>query len=942
MTSGQKIASSLLAAFALFAIFVLSFQSKLFRELETRFYAQSKIAENTRQLDKISESCDLYISDILSLVEKGENAWTKNAAVRSYYVQNPSESDVNQRRRQTEALFAQIPSLSGIRIVDKNGKSVHYSSFDETDLLKQNGITKFYKNYNDIEKDANEISFETLRKITSETKAVLLCDQTRGRLILSVPFCWVDGIYSGISLFYLNLFEVEKELVSRDVISLGQGMSLFSDDDFNGGIVFNLPFGNKNDFKLPTLNYWKNRSEIMRRGGNYQQPEKLVELPDGRFYVALSSNRIGKIRVSGVYTSDVFELSSEIRLIIYISIFISILLIVFLIFSFFGDPVVQLQKRIKKLQLGIIENYLDGKEKKEWSDAARLLRQRRNDLSDDIIKSLHVHSKKRRDELSDYLEKNWEEIFAIFETKTGSQNTSGNAAGGSSDISGASIQEIRRMLEEVLQSKNFVSGVAAASGTAVVAGGAAAVQKIANADEVEELAEDAEELDEVEELAEDAEELDEVEELAEDAESLDEVEELAEDAESLDEVEELAEDAESLDEVEELAEDAESLDEVEELAEDAESLDEVEELAEDAESLDEVEELAEDAEELDEVEELAEDAESLDEVEELAEDAESLDEVEKLTEDSENFEESKEALQDSVEDANENSAADGTQELEVAEKEQEFEDVEEFAEDLSEANENPEESDENAEITGVQTECETVEPETAEEFEDSELLTDVDELSDDLEAAEPLSDSEVEEFDELDELEEFVEEPKENSADIALLFAKPVYEFSSSSETYFPTEELATVDNLFAEELSLGSEFSLTNTNPTPITVYSFPTYSEEEFASVDDIVESKSENLENQNDEQIAQAAESDEQTENQSDFEELTEEVPAFVSEPSFSMTNFGENISADVPELDSAGEDSNAIVEKDGIFSIAENLDCSGVVQDSDFKQLVDSIL
>ena len=926
MTSGQKIASSLLAAFALFAIFVLSFQSKLFRELETRFYAQSKIAENTRQLDKISESCDLYISDILSLVEKGENAWTKNAAVRSYYVQNPSESDVNQRRRQTEALFAQIPSLSGIRIVDKNGKSVHYSSFDETDLLKQNGITKFYKNYNDIEKDANEISFETLRKITSETKAVLLCDQTRGRLILSVPFCWVDGIYSGISLFYLNLFEVEKELVSRDVISLGQGMSLFSDDDFNGGIVFNLPFGNKNDFKLPTLNYWKNRSEIMSRGGNYQQPEKLVELPDGRFYVALSSNRIGKIRVSGVYTSDVFELSSEIRLIIYISIFISILLIVFLIFSFFGDPVVQLQKRIKKLQLGIIENYLDGKEKKEWSDVARLLRQRRNDLSDDIIKSLHVHSKKRRDELSDYLEKNWEEIFAIFETKTGSQNTSGNAAGGSSDISGASIQEIRRMLEEVLQSKNFVSGVAAASGTAVVAGGAAAVQKIANADEVDEI----EEIDEIEE--------------AEDAESLDEVEELAEDAESLDEVEELAEDAESLDEVEELAEDAEELDEVEELAEDAEELDEVEELAEDAEELDEVEELAEDAESLDEVEELAEDAEELDEVEELAEDAESLDEVEDLTEDSENFEESKEVPQDSVEDANENSAADETQELEVAEKEQEFEDVEEFAEDLSEANENPEESGENAEITGVQTECETVEPETAEEFEDSELLTDVDELSDDLEAAEPLSDSEVEEFDELDELEEFVEEPKENSADIALLFAKPVYEFSSSPETYFPTEELATVDNLFAEELSLGSEFSLTNTNPTPITVYSFPTYSEEEFASVDDIIESKSENRENQNDEQIAQAAESDEQTENQSDFEELTEEVPAFVSEPSFSMTNFGENISADVPELDSAGEDSNAnaIVEKDGIFSIAENLDCSGVVQDSDFKQLVDSIL
>ena len=164
MTSGQKIAFSLLAALALFAVFVMSLNSRLFNELETRFYAQAKIEENTGQLDKISESCDSYISEILSLVEKGENAWVKNASVRSYYVQNPSESDVNVRRRLTESLFSDISALKGIRIVDKNGRNVHYSSFDDTDLLKQSGVTKVYKNYNDIIKDAGEIPFETLRK----------------------------------------------------------------------------------------------------------------------------------------------------------------------------------------------------------------------------------------------------------------------------------------------------------------------------------------------------------------------------------------------------------------------------------------------------------------------------------------------------------------------------------------------------------------------------------------------------------------------------------------------------------------------------------------------------------------------------------------------------------------------------------------------------------
>ena len=802
MTSGQKIAFSLLAALGLFAGFVLSLNTTLFKELETRFYTQAKIEENTGQLDKISESCDSYISEILTLIEKGENAWTKNASVRSYYVQNPSESDVNTRRRLTETLFSQIPALNGIRIVDKNGRNVHYSSFDDSDLLKQNGISKVYKNYNDIVKDTGEIDFETLQKITSETKSVLLCDESRARLILAVPFCWVDGIYSGLCLFYLNMREVEKELIARDVISLGEGMTLFADDDYKGGFILNLPYGNRATFREPALNYWKSRSEAMARGSdNYQQPEKLLELPDGRFYVALSSNRIGKIRVSAVYTSDIFELSAELRLLIYICVFISILLIVFLLFSFFRDPVVTLQKRIKKLQLGIIENYLDGKEKREWNDVARQLRTRRNDLSEEIIKSLHVHSKKRRKELSEYLEKNWDEIFAIFEAKAGSESGANNVstpaanAGGSADISGASIAEIRRMLEEVLQNRGVTTVVAGAAGVAAGAGVAKVVEakKAAPVEEVDEL-------DEVEELAEDVDELDEVEELAEDVEDVDEVEELAEDVEDADEVEELAEDVDELDEVEELAEDTENADEVEEHAEDVDELDEVEELAEETEEVDEVEDLAEEVDELDEVEELAEDAE----------DAEELDELEEL-----------------------------------------------------------------------------------EELEDA----------DDTPPAPHIMD--------------------EDERKIRAIIP-PKKEYSPSDDTYFATENFANVDNLFAELLHLGSEVDMHSS--LKLKTLEFKIY------PVSPLPE--------------PEASETEDETDAFDTVEDLTEEVPTYLSKPDFALTNFGDNVSEDIPELSSVlaipkGPD-DAIVEEDGVFSISENLECTNVVQDPDFKKLVDSIL
>ena len=595
MTSGQKIAFSLLVAMGLFAVFVLSLNSKLFNELETRFYTQSKIEQNTGQLDRVSEGCDSYITKILNLTEKGENAWVKNASVRSFYVQNASESDVMTRRRLTEQLFAEIPALSGIRIVDKNGRNLHYSSFDDTDLLKQSGITKIYKNYNDITKDADEIPFEQLSKLVSETKSVLLFDQSRNRIVLSVPFCWVDGIYSGVSLFYLSINEIEKELNASDIIPIGQNALIISDSDFSGGLVLNIPYGEKKSFEEPVKQYWKKHVSA-------QQPEKLLEMPDGRFYLALSSNRNGKIQVSAVYPSNLFELSKEIRILIYICIFISILLIVFLIFSFFRDPVVTLQKRIKKIQLGLIENYIDGKEKREWGDIARQLRGRKNDLSTEIIRSLHVHSKKRRDELSEYLDKNWDDIFSIFETKAGTSSGASGAVGaaGTAELTGTSIAEIRRMLEEVLQSRSFA--VPAAATPVSVAP-----------------AEDVDELEEVEELAEDAEELEEPEEI-------EEVEELAEDVEDLDEVEELTEDVDEAEEVEELTEEVEDLDEVEELTEDVDEAEEVEELTEDVEEIDEVEELAEDAEEIDEVEELTEEVEETDDVEELTGEAEEVEE----------------------------------------------------------------------------------------------------------------------------------------------------------------------------------------------------------------------------------------------------------------------------------------------------------------------------
>ena len=473
MTSGQKIAFSLLAAMGLFAAFVLSLRTPIFKELETRYYTQSKIQEYTGQLNKISESCDSYITEILDSIETD---WVKTPAVRSYYVQNPSEGDVNQRRALTEQLFKKNSALNGIRIIDKNGRNVHYSSYDETDVLKQNGITKVYKNYPDIQKDADELAFEIIEKKTDSRESQLLLDEGRNRLIISVPYCWMEDVYAGQCLFYFRWSDVEKELTARETIPVGQKLTMFADNDFAGGFVYGLPSGNKNQFKEAFEKYWK--------GAVSQNPEKLLEMEDGRFWVALSSN-IDGIKVSGVYTSDVFELSQEVILLLYICVFITILLIVFLLFSFGRDPEQVLKKRIKKIQYGIIKEYIDKEEKLDWTKLSHQLKNRKKDLSSEILKSLRVHSKKKRKELDAYLEQNWNDIFSIFDDKAGASDST--VVSGAGELTGTSLAEIRKVVEEVLKSTKLnVSAVQ------TVRKAAKPVEDVEEIEEVEELTDDVE------------------------------------------------------------------------------------------------------------------------------------------------------------------------------------------------------------------------------------------------------------------------------------------------------------------------------------------------------------------------------------------------------------------------------------------------------------------
>ena len=823
MSSGQKVALSFLAALICFAGFVFFAQTNLMSTIETKFYAQSKIAQRQEQLDKLSNSCNNYISNILKKIETDSSSYLNSPAVKSYANQNPSEKDEVTRRNLTSALFDTIEGLDGIRLIEGNGRNVHFSTYD-TDVLKVDGLVKQYKNYPDLQEELGELESEMILTDSNNPKHKIIFDSKQNRIIVSFPFYITEQTTFGSLVCYFNIYDFEQILVNSNILPLGESFDLLTDDDGTGyGFACGIPGDGKADFTKAIINSWKISSG--KADGKNKGPENLISQSNGTKWVLLNSSNNTYFNVGWVFKANLFELPKELIYIIYVSVFVTLLLIFLLIFSLKKDYLIKVKQRIKKVQLGIINEYLENKQQIEWDQIARQLEYRKEELSLEIKKSVGGKNKKYEKIIDFYLEQSWSEIINIINSQNNNQK---------SGLSGASIEEIRRVMEEVLQTAKLNVSVAPGAKTVVQ-----------NVEEVEEI-EDAEEIEEVE--------------------AVDEV----------DEIEEI-EDIEALEDVEEIK-DVEVLEEVDEI----DDVDEIEE----AEKIEEAEEIK-DVDEIDEIEEI-EDADEIEEVE-TVEDADGIEEAEKIeeTEEKDEIEEAEE-----VEDADEIDEAEPVEETvqEVSGEDDPVEIVEAASEEIEVIEENEADSveslDEVEELEDIEIEKtdETVDVDISEEFGDLSEVGDLEELEDDGISL-------------------------ENSA---ITQTEPEYHYEESNRTFVSasSDDFASCDTIFAEDLCIGSHYTPDTKNTKNISQdFNFVVYIPD-FTPDHDF------------DMELAAA-------------DELLPEEGKF-----FSMTGFAEN-ELPVSELEEI-EETPAIVEKKGVYSISENIECSHLELNPEFKELVDSVL
>ena len=650
MSSGQKVAFSLLISVLAFCAFTVVAFSGLFDLLEVNFYQPIVQEIKQKKIEEIAAAQNEYF-DILM---KRFDAFSVSQAVKSYADTHPSDAATKNREILRSRLVTSTAALTGIRIISDNGRNVFFSTFQSDIISGKNGIT--YRNYD----SSGEISFDSVssKKLVegsspSDLKCRIIKDGSGGRLIYSFPFYNLSNEYTGTILFYCDAQNFSQFLYNRNLIDIKGFATLVTDSPNSrrelegfGGFVFGMPNYGQSSVQTEILNKWRTGGENFWKltpaeNSTKNDPMEILDKSKSHSLCAFSykNSREDFGFITLLYDEGELKFPPYIRILLLATAFVTLYLAIFLILSFKHDDIVIIRDRIRRYENEFFIGYKnlgDGRSPEYLAEQKPVLERR-------ILHSLGKKGEKHAAEFKAIFENYWQEMLVSF----GENPVLAIGSAAASQINADELKKIvRSSLEDILEngkiqinavqvSNEKTERLSEAKKTEVIEEIAAPeeISEAENLENVEEIAEieeapEAEELEDAEEVA-DAEELEDVEDVSE-ADELEDVEEVAE-TEELEDVEEVAE-TEELEEVETISE-AEEFEDAGEVAE-AEELEEVEEIPE-AEELEDIEEAPE-AEELENAEEVenVDDAEPVEEVSDV-EDLEEIEEADELDDEEE-------------------------------------------------------------------------------------------------------------------------------------------------------------------------------------------------------------------------------------------------------------------------------------------------------------------
>ncbi len=513
MKASHRTALSLLLTIIIFTAVSLVAVFGGFRYVEMHYYQPRVVNNVTRTLDSIGSYYDSYTDAMV----KSFAAYAMDERSRSFIERDVTVTDIEERERMTGELMEKNPGLDGIRLIEDDGNHIHFSTYPGDVLSKSEELISF-RNYSDL----NEIpvGFISVADNGEYTKTVeelasrvgIYLDSVRERIIFSLPYFDKYTAHRGSLVFYVEPTEFVRQIVAENLVPLNTRLKIVSDVNEeantqtagNSGFVFGMPNVGRDLLSKSILKNWSSR-----RYGS----EPIVQTDSDDILILVTGTQCRYGKIGWICHESEFLFSETEKVLLLLCLFITLFLIIFILFNFRHDDSVIIRERVHKFEMALFREYLEHRDTDDWKALEKQVSLRKQDVNAEIVKSLGITGKKHSKEISEALDRSWNDFMhlvsggyrATLENLTAQQEPSGISGPVQTAVNNSELDGDLDELEEVED-----------------------VEPLESADEPEG---ELEELSEVD----DSEDVEELEEIPDDIES-DDVEELEEIPESEDDL----------------------------------------------------------------------------------------------------------------------------------------------------------------------------------------------------------------------------------------------------------------------------------------------------------------------------------------------------------------------------------------------------------------------
>ena len=410
MKSAVKIVLTTVLTSLLFCgcVFVALYGGLSFVEL--RFWRPRVTAQISSRLDIIGAAFDKWSDALIS----DFSVYATQNAVASFVEREASDSDITLREQLTVKLLEKIPGLEGVRLVQDDGHHVHFSTY-AADITKQGETFLIYAYYDTL----NVLPYQ---HVAAHQYAAVHADVEKGLFVFSIPFVASAQDFRGTLLFYvdentfLSQLQTDGILKERETFSVVtfEPSTEVSDGPRSVGLVFSLPILGSDVLLQKISENWSSSKYGVEP--IFQMDEK-----SGAGFSLLTADSCRHALLGWILRTDDASFSKLEQLLFAVAVFITLYLLIFLLFNLKRDLRVAVATRLSAFQSSFIAEYRALKKKMESDSFEQMLADCRHEYEQRALAAIGKIPRKQT-LLDDMIARSWNEVCAALQTPVTANN----------------------------------------------------------------------------------------------------------------------------------------------------------------------------------------------------------------------------------------------------------------------------------------------------------------------------------------------------------------------------------------------------------------------------------------------------------------------------------------------------------------------------------------